>query len=119
MRGGWLSTRSGQCPNFESLHDCFCTRHCTPPAVAFAADMYAILDAILFSREQTAASAAFPEHFAVPRVGTSVELTLLNNLNTIFLAFQSRGRNKYLHGHDAFISRDAPVGFDCDEMTWG
>ncbi len=80
--------------------------------------MYAILDAILFSREQTATSAAFPEHFAIPRIGTSVELTLLNDFHTIFLAFQSLGRNQYLHGHDAFIFHDASVGFDCHEMTW-
>jgi len=102
----------------DSLHDCFCTRHGIPSAVAFAGDMYAILDAVLFGREQSAASAAFPVHFAVPRIGTTVELALLNDLHTIFLAFQPLGRNQYLHGHDAFIFHDASVGFDCDEMTW-
>ncbi len=80
--------------------------------------MHAILDAILFSREQTATSAAFPEHFAIPRIGTSVKLALLNDLHTIFLAFQSLGRNQHLHGESAFIFHYASVGFDCDEMSW-
>ena len=69
----------------DLLHDCFCTRYCSPSAVAFAADMYAILDAVSLSREDTdAPMAAFPEHFAVPRIGTSVAIALLNDLHTIF-----------------------------------
>jgi hypothetical protein len=103
----------------DSLHDCFCTRYYSPTAIAFAADMYAILDAVLFRRKETVAyAAAFPEHFAVPRIGTSVEIALLNDLHTIFDAFHSSGRNQYLHGDNAFIIHYASIGFDCDEMSW-
>lgn len=82
--------------------------------------MYAILGAVLLVGKEvtTARSTTFPEHFAVPRISTSLEIALLNDLHIIFSAFQSRGRNQYLHGEDTFIFHYASVGFDCDEMSW-
>jgi hypothetical protein len=82
--------------------------------------MYAILGAVLFRREETAGarSSAFPEPFAVPRIGTSLEIAVLNDFHTIFQAIQSLGRNQDLHGEDAFIFHYASIGFDCDEMSW-
>ena len=90
-----------------------------PSSVALARDVNTILDAVIFKRGKARGYFAIPKHFAIACVGASVAIAFLNDLDAIFLAFQSQREQKryrYLRGGNAFVSYNASVRLVCYDV---
>ena len=90
-----------------------------PSSVALARDVNTILDAVIFKRGKARGYFAIPKHFAIACVGASVAIAFLNDLDAIFLAFQSQREQKryrYLRGGNAFVSYNASVRLICYDV---